>query len=77
MWAVPAAALGMLDLDVDLGCLDIEPYVRHLPRRGQAENLLVEIRVEHVPCLRGKDAFSPTELPTKISDGPGRLYSRL
>jgi CheY-like chemotaxis protein len=70
MRAVPPATLGMLDLDVNLGCLDIEPHVRHFPRSGQAENLLVEIRVEHVPCRRGKNAFSPTELPTKIPDGP-------
>jgi hypothetical protein len=68
--AVPATAFWVLDVDVDLGRLDIEPHVRDLPRGGQAENLLVEIRVEHAPCLRGKAAFSPTELPTKIPDGP-------
>ena len=68
--AVPATAFWMLDVDVDLGRLDVEPHVRDLPRGGQAKNLLVELRVEHAPCLRGRAAFSPTELPTKIPDGP-------
>jgi hypothetical protein len=70
MWPVPAAAFGMLDVDVDLGRLDIEPHVRHLPRSGQAKNLLIELRVEHAPCLQGKDGFSTMELPTQYSDGP-------
>jgi hypothetical protein len=30
---------------------------------------LIELRVEHTPCLQGKAAFSPMELPTKIPDG--------
>ncbi|GDX97244.1 hypothetical protein LBMAG47_29090 [Planctomycetia bacterium] len=68
MRADPAAAFGVLNVDMDLGRLDIEPHVRHLPRSGQAKNLLMEFRVEHAICLRGKAAFSTTELPTKIPD---------
>ena len=68
--AVLGAAFGVLDLDADLGRLDVEPHVCHLPRSGEAKNLLVELCVEHAPCLRGKAAFSPTALLTKIPDGP-------
>jgi hypothetical protein len=67
---VPTAAFGVIDVDMDLGRLDVEPRIRDLPRSGQAENLLVELCVEQALCLRGKGAFSPTELPTKIPDGP-------
>jgi hypothetical protein len=70
MRVVPAAAHGMLDLNVNFGGLDIKPPFGHLPRRGQDENLLVELRVEHIPCLRGRYAFSPTERPSEISDKP-------
>jgi hypothetical protein len=70
MRAVPVAGVGMLHVDVDLGRLNIEPHVRNLPRSRQAKDLLVKLRVEHALCLQGKNAFSPTELPTKLPDGP-------
>jgi hypothetical protein len=70
MRAVRVAAFGMLHVDVDLGRLNIEPHVRNLQGSRQAKNLLVKLRVEHAPCVQGKHAFSPTELPTKIPDGP-------
>ena len=71
--AVPATAFGMLDLVVDLGCLDIKSSIHHLPRSGQAENSLIEdLRLKLVRGLRGKDVSFPTELPTEISEGPRR-----
>ena len=64
--AVPAAAFGMLDLVVDLGCLEMKSRIHHLPRSGQAEKLLVEeFRIEHVPRLRGKDGSSLRSYPQK------------
>ena len=48
--AIPATAFWVLDVDVDLGRFDVELHFRDLPRGGQAENLLIEIRVEHAPA---------------------------
>lgn len=55
----------VLDVDMDLRRLDIEPHVRHLSRSGQAKNVLIEFRAEHAPCPWGKAAFSTAELPKK------------
>ena len=68
--AVPAAAFGVLDMKLNLRRLDVQLHVSNLPRSGHAENLLIEIRVEHRPCLPGKAAFSLPKLPRKIPAGP-------
>jgi hypothetical protein len=41
-----------------------------LPRGRKAQNLLVAIGVEHRKSLRGKEAFSHIDSPTKNPDGP-------
>jgi hypothetical protein len=49
---------------------DFAPDICYLPRSGQAENLLVELRVEHPYCIGVRATFCYSELPTKIPDGP-------
>lgn len=63
--ARPQAAVGMLDMDVDLRRLDVEFHFGHSPRSRQAENVLVEFRVEHEGASGGWRHLPHAGLPTR------------
>lgn len=53
LWALPAAAFGVLDMDVNGSRLHVQSHVHNLPGIRQPKNVLVEIDVEHNSGLRG------------------------
>lgn len=53
LWALPAAAFGVLDMDMNGGRLHVQSHVHDLPGIRQPKNLLVEIDGKHDSGLRG------------------------
>jgi hypothetical protein len=53
LWALPAAAFAVLNVDMNGGRFHVQSHIHDLPGIRQSENLLVEIDVEHNPGLRG------------------------
>ena len=52
--AGPLAPLGVFDVDVDLCRFDVQLHISHPPSGRKAQDLLVEIGVEHRKSLRGR-----------------------
>lgn len=61
--AVRAAAFWVIDPDANPGRLNIEPGVRHLPRRGHAEYQPQELCAKDETCPREQAETSTIELP--------------
>jgi hypothetical protein len=60
----------VFDVDVDLCRFNVQIHISHPPRGRKAQDVLVEIGVEHRKSLRGEEAFTHIDSPTKNPDGP-------